>query len=306
MLVVAVIVCIFVAFHLISGGIFLQLDNLAIVLSHTVYPTFMAWGLCFLFACGYTDMSIGGVVVLGSFATGVLGNMFGYPGAILGGVAVGLILIFINFLIFAFSGIPSWIAGISLAMVYEAIAVAVKLNPTLKPLIETDMNKDIRLFGTFPWSLILLLIGLFIVYLIYNRTTIGLNIRAIGGNQQVSKALGISLIRTLLFVGLITGILIGVAAFIQESYSGQTTVKTGLTSMYMIFQPLAIVLLAQILQRWINIIIAVPICAFIIYSVFTLLTTMGVPSGTLQEASLCIFLIVFGIIGRLGYKGVVK
>ena len=300
------IVCIFLAFHLISGGTFLQMDNLAIVISHTVYPTFMAWGLCFLFACGYTDMSIGGVVVLGSFATGVLGNMYGYPGAVLGGLAVGLILVFINFLIFAFSGIPSWIAGISLAMIYEAIAVAVKLNPTLKPLIETDMNQNIRLFGSFPWSLILLFIGLFIVYLIYNRTTIGLNIRAIGGNQQVSKALGISLIRTLLFVGLITGILIGVAAFIQESYAGQTTVKTGLTSMYMIFQPLAIVLLAQILQRWINIIIAVPICAFIIYSVFTLLTTMGVPSGTLQEASLCVFLIVFGIIGRFGYKGVVK
>ncbi|MCL2492809.1 MAG: hypothetical protein FWF33_02055 [Clostridiales bacterium] len=306
LLVVAVIVCIFLAFHLISGGTFLQMDNLAIVISHTVYPTFMAWGLCFLFACGYTDMSIGGVVVLGSFATGVLGNMYGYPGAVLGGLAVGLILVFINFLIFAFSGIPSWIAGISLAMIYEAIAVAVKLNPTLKPLIETDMNQNIRLFGSFPWSLILLFIGLFIVYLIYNRTTIGLNIRAIGGNQQVSKALGISLIRTLLFVGLITGILIGVAAFIQESYAGQTTVKTGLTSMYMIFQPLAIVLLAQILQRWINIIIAVPICAFIIYSVFTLLTTMGVPSGTLQEASLCVFLIVFGIIGRFGYKGVVK
>jgi hypothetical protein len=60
---------------------------------------------------------------------------------------------------------------------------------------------------------------------------------------------------------------------------GQTTVKTGLTSINMIFQPLAIYLLAQIIRERINIIICVPICAFTPYSIFNLLTMLGVPSA---------------------------
>ncbi len=301
-----VIAVIMVTAHLLTGGRFMTGQNLGVIVSHTVYPTFIAWGICFLFACGYTDLSIGGVVVLGSFAAGIFGNYFGYIGVILGGLVVGTLLIFVNFNIFAFTKIPSWIAGISLAMIYEAVAVFLKVGKATKPLIDTELSRDTRLLGQLPLSIILLGVGLIVVYFIYNRTTIGLNIRAIGGNAHVSKALGINVLRTLLWVGLIAGLLIGVASFIQESYAGRTTVKTGLTSIFVIFQPLAIVLLAQILQKRINIIIAIPLCAFIIYAVFNLLTLLGVPSGTLQETFLGLFLIVFGILGQRDVKGVVK
>lgn len=303
---VASILVLSIIFHYISDGRFLSGSNLSVIISHAVYPTFIAWGLCFLFACGYTDMSVGGVVVLSSFASCVFGNWFGYPGVVLGGLVVGTLLIFINFNIFAFTKIPSWIAGISLAMIYEAVAVFLKYGKVTKPLVVADLNKDYRLLGQLPWSVIILFIGLIAAYFIYNRTTVGLNIRAIGGNKEVAKALGINVIKTLLWVGVISGLFIGAAAFLQQSYSGRTTVKTGLTSMYMVFQPLAIYLLSQILRKRINIIIAVPICAFIIYAIFNLLTILGVPSGTMQETVLGAFLIIFGIIGQRGFKGVVK
>ena len=74
----------------------------------------------------------------------------------------------------------------------------------------------------------------------------------------------------------------------------------------MIFQPLAIYLLAQIIQKHINIVICVPICAFILYAVFNVLTVLGVPSGTLQEAFLGFFIVIFGVIGQRKAKGVVK
>lgn len=301
-----VIVLLSVIFNAISGGRFLSATNISVVISHTVYPAFIAWGLCFLFACGYTDLSVGGVVVLSAFAACVFGNWYGYPGVILGGVIVGTLLIFINFNIFAFTKIPSWIAGLSLAMIYEAAAVFLKMHPVTKPLIDTELNRDLRLLGQIPWSVFLLAAGFIFAYILYNKTTVGFNIRAIGGNKEVARAMGISVLKTLLFVGLISGVLIGVASVIQISYSGRMTVKTGLTSMNMIFQPLAIVLLAQILQKYINIIVAVPICSLIIYAIFNLLTILRVPSGTIQEAVLGAFLVVFGIIGQRGNKGVVK
>ena len=292
--------------YLVSGNNFLEWSNLKGIISRSAYPCFIAWGFCFLFACGYTDMSIGGVVVLGSFASCILGNWFGLPGVIIGGLAVGLLLIFINFLIFTYSGIPSWIAGISLAMIYEALAFLLKISKGTKALISTSLAKEYRVLGQLPWCLILLLIGLVIVYFIYNRTTVGLNIRALGGNRDVAEKLGINTKKTLLFVGLIAGILVGVSCVLQQSYAGQTTVKTGLTSINMIFQPLAIYLLAQIIRERINIVVCVPICAFILYSIFNLLTMLGVPSGTLQEAFLGAFIVIFGIIGSRKVKGVVK
>ena len=302
----AVIAAVLLIFNLISGGSFLEWTNLKGILARAVYPSFIAWGFCFLFACGFTDMSIGGVVVLGSFAACIAGNSFGLPGVFLGGLLVGLLLIFFNFLIYTFSGIPSWIAGISLAMIYEAIAFLLKISKSTKALISTSLAKEYRVLGQLPWSLLFLFVGMAVVYFLYNRTTVGLNIRSLGGNRDVAQKLGINVRRTLLSVGLITGILIGVACFLQQSYAGQTTVKTGLTSINIIFQPLAIYLLAQIIQKRINIVICVPICAFILYSIFNLLTILGVPSGTLQEACLGGFIVVFGVIGSRGVKGVVK
>lgn len=295
-----------VLFNIIAGGRFLDGTNISIIISHIVWPTFVSWGLCFLFACGYTDLSVGAILVLGSFATTILGNRLGYPGVILGGLVVGTLLTFLNFNVFAFTKIPSWIAGISLAMIYEAVAVSLKVNKTTEALIYVEMDKSLRLLGNFPWSVLLLAVGFSAAYIIYNRTSVGLNIRALGGNKEVAKALGINITKTLLMVGIICGIFIGFASIIQQSIAGRTLVKTGLTSIYVVFQPLAIVLLAQVLQKRLNIIIAVPICAVIIFAVFNLLTLLGVPSGTLQEAFLGAFLIGFGIIGQKGYKGVVK
>lgn len=303
---IVVFAAIMVAFHIISGGNFISGTNMTVILSHALWPTFAAWAYCFLFASGYTDMSVGGVLVLGSVASCVFGNWFGYPGVLLGGLVVGTVLIFINFNIFAFTKIPSWIASICLALIYEAIAFALKMGEVTKPLVDTELSRDYRLLGKLPWSLIIVLVGLVVVYYIYNRTTIGINIRAIGGNENVSRALGISVTKTLLGIGLICGILVGIACFMQESYSGRVTVKTGLTSINMVLQPMAIYLLAKVLEKKMNIIIATPICSFIIYAVFNMLTKLGVPSGTLQETVLGIFIIIFGVLGQRGVKGVVK
>lgn len=306
LILIAAMVVVAVVVNLFTGGEFLTVKNVEIIVSNSVYPTFIAWALCFLFACGYTDLSMGGVLVLGSFAACAFGNAFGYPGVILGGLVAGTLLVCINFGIFTATKIPSWIASISLALIYEAMSVFLRSAKLTKPYVDTELSRDLRALGQFPINLIILIAGFIIVYFVYNRTTIGLNVRAVGGNANVSKALGINIARTILAVGLIAGVLMGVACIIQESYNGKTFAMSGLTSIQMIFKPLAIALLAQILQKRINIIVAVPFCSIIIYGVFNIMTFFGVPSGTLQDVFLGAFVVVFGIIGQAGTKEVVK
>lgn len=290
--------------NLWTGGAFLERKNIEIILSNSVYPSFIAWALCFTLACGYTDLSMGGVVVLGSFAACALGNALGYPGVVLGGAVVGTVLVFVNFCIFTFAEIPSWIASIGLALIYEAAALFLRVNRAVRPYVDAELNY--RAIGQFPLNMAVLAIGFAAVYLLYNRTNAGLNIRAVGGNKTVSRALGVNVSKTLLRVGLICGLLLGVAAVLQQSYNRKTYVMSGLTSIQLIFKPLAITLLAQILQKRGNIILMVPVCSILIYAVFNIMTFFGIPSGTLQDVFLGIFVILFGIIGQRGVKEVVK
>ena len=306
LMLIAAMVIVGVVVNLFTGGEFLTAKNIEIIISNSVYPTFIAWALCFLSACGYTDLSMGGVLVLGSFGACAVGNALGYPGVIIGGLVVGTLLVCINFGIFTATKIPSWIASISLALIYEAVSVMLRTSKLTKRLVDTELSRDFRALGQFPLNVILLIVGFVIVYFVYNRTTIGLNVRAVGGNENVSKALGINIGKTVLAVGLIAGLLMGVACIIQESYNGKTFATSGLTSIQLIFKPLAISLLAQILSKRINIILAVPFCSIIIYAVFNIMTFFGIPSGTLQDVFLGAFVIVFGIIGQRGTKEVVK
>ncbi len=292
--------------HLITGGMFLESSNAKAIFSNCVYPCFVAWALCFNFACGYTDLSLGGVIVLGSFTACACGNAWGYPGMIIATLVVCVVLVFFNFFIFAYTKIPSWIASISLAMIYEAIGVFLRANPSTNSYFAAELGKGLRVLAAWPYNLIILVVALVFVYLIYSRTSLGMNARAIGGNANVSKVLGININRTLLCIGLMCGVLIGIASILQESYNVLTTAMSGLVSLQMIYKPLAIALLAQVLQKRINIILAVPFCALIIYGIFNLMTFFGVPSGTLQDLILGIFLIIFGAIGHTRTKEVVK
>ncbi|MGN0734149.1 MAG: ABC transporter permease [Emergencia sp.] len=309
-MIIAGIIIVFIAaciiFNSVYEGKFLNLKNISLIVSHAIIPAFVGWGLCFIFACDYTDMSIGAVIVIAANVAGLGGMNFGYPGVIIGGIGAGILLLTFNFIVFVTTNIPSWIAGIGLAMVYEALAVfysnlMISTGSTLPQLPD-----ELRLLAKAPYIYIVFFIGLVLAYIIYNRTQVGINIRALGSGIKVSQNMGINIKKTLICVGVICGIFVGIAALLNESYNARLTAKSGLTSLAMIFQPMAAVLLAQVLQSKINIIIAVPICSLIVYTIFNMLTIAGVPTGTWQEAVLGAIVIIFGVIAQRKETGVVK
>ena len=148
--------------------------------------------------------------------------------------------------------------------------------------------------------------GFIIAYVTYNKTSIGLNARAVGGNADVAQMMGINTRRALMLGGLMAGFFFGFAGVMKESYAGYVVAQTGLSSLSTVFQPLAAVLLAQALQKHINIAIGIPISTFLIAMIFNILTLMGVPSGTFQEFLLGVIVVVFGITAQRNVKGVVK
>jgi ribose transport system permease protein len=251
-------------------------------------------------------MSIGAVIVIAANAAGILGNQMGYLGVVLGGIGAGVLLLTLNFIIYITTDIPSWIAGIGMAMVYEALAVLYSNSVTQSGGTIVLLNDQWRIFAKPPYIYIIFILGFITAYLIYNRTQIGLNIRALGSGLKISMDMGINIKKTLFYVGVICGFFVGCSAFLYESYNARMTAKAGLTSLAMVFQPMAAFMMAQVLQTKINIIIGIPICSLLLYSIFNMLTIAGVPSGTWQEAVLGFIVILFGVIVQRNSTGVVK
>jgi len=303
---VAAIVAVAVLFDIICDGRFLSWSNINAMAMSAIVTSFAAWGYCFIFALGYLDLSVGAASLLALYAAGILGNKIGIPGVVIGGIIIGIILMTINFNIFAWTKIPSWVAGIGMCLFYESIVAWYSDIVQAQNTVVVVLEHEYRLLAREPYIYIVFAIGLVFTYVMYNRTTLGLNVRAIGSNPDVSKIMGVKIPLTLVLTGVVCGALVGVNAFLLISRAGVIHPITGLGTLYMIFHPLATVLLAQVLSKRINIIVAVPFCAYFVYICFNVLSILGIPAGTLQEAVLGLSVIVFGVIAQRGAKGVVK
>lgn len=300
------IVIIALVVNILFDGKFITAANLNSICTSAAITSFAAWGYCFIFALNYMDLSVGATMVLVIYAAGELGNRIGIAGVVIGGITAGIILMMINFNIFAWLKIPSWIAGLGMCLIYEAIAAFYANTMQAKGGYVVLLNSKFSTLGQAPGIYIVLGIGLIGAYFLYNRSTFGINVRSIGSNPAVAKAMGINITKMIILTGLVCGILIGCAGFLRVSYSLRVYAQTGLTSLSMIFPPLASVFLAQVMSKRINMIVAIPFCALLIYMCFNVLSIMGVQSGTLQETLLGLFVLVFGVIAQRGTTGVVK
>lgn len=308
---IAVVIAVLIALHFATGRVLLSPGNLLILAGNMAVPTIIALGFTFIFTCNITDLSPGAIVLLTANCAGIIGNAcakpaVSIPAMLVGCIAVGVACGFINFTIYRVTKIPPWIAGLGMTMVYEAIVGIYSQARAAQGLQVEFLRDEHRILGTQPWIFIVLVVCVVVSYIIYNHTTIGINIRAAGCNDAVAKTMGINVSKTLIIGGVIAGMFFGVAGVVKESVSIFTPAQGGLTSLSTVFQPLAAVLLAKALSKNINRIIAVPISTFIIVVIFNVLTLFGVPSGTFQEFLLGTVVIIFAIFAQRGVKGVVK
>lgn len=187
-----------------------------LIIAGAVIPTFTAWGLCFLFAANVTDFSIGAMVILGANLAGTWGNSVGIPGVLVGGLLIGICLTMANFLVFNLSKIPSWIAGMGMTLIYESIGVVYSNKRLAEGKQVVQLENELRIFGMSPWIYIILIIGGIVAYILYNKASVGINIRAVGNNPHVAKQMGIPIMKTLLCCGLIAGIFSDALHFLQK------------------------------------------------------------------------------------------
>lgn len=306
LIIIASIIAFFVVFHFATGSKFLTLVNIRTILSHAVVPTIITLGMCFLFSSGVIDLSIGSIVILAANAGGLASTILGYPGLIIGSILGATLLVLFNLKIYMTLKIPSWLLGLGMAMIYETIAMLYSSSQVAKGKQVIDLGNVCRDLGTFPINVIVMAVAIAVAYFIFYRTTAGLNIRAVGSSEPISKIMGIDVNKALIIGGIIGGIFIGLGAAVKESYIGRVMPTSGLTSIGEIYMPLAALLLAQSLDKIFPRIIGIFISSLFVSSLSNILTISGVPSGTWQEVMLAVCIISFGVLSQRKNMGVVK
>ncbi|MCI9149307.1 MAG: ABC transporter permease [Lachnospiraceae bacterium] len=301
-----VILALLVAVNIVVDGKLLTMTNFKILVASATPPTLVAWGFCIIFTGNITDLSPGAVVILAATVSGILGNQFGVPAMVVGGLAAGMGCMFLNFAIYRITKVPPWIAGLGMTMVYEAVIGYYASVCSAKGQKVVTLTGSTRMLGMEPWIYVMLVLGFVIAYLLYNYTSFGIGFRAVGDNENVARVMGIKIDKTLMLGGLAAGFFFGFAGFVKEGYAGFVNAQSGLASLSTVFQPMAAVLLAMALSNYINVIVAVPISTFLIILIFNILTLLGVPSGTFQETLLGLIVICFAVLAQRRVKGVVK
>ena len=249
------IVCVIIA-PLSGNGQLLSLPNILTILEQSSTRMFYALGVAGLILIAGTDLSVCRMVALGSVTTGLIlhpakniVSFFGlepwdFTGLPMGGrLAMALFLsITLCVLFSSFSGffsakfkIHPFISTLSAQLIIYGLLFfgtsgtpVGSIDPKIKDLIGGRwilgaLNGDLI---TFPKLIIPAVIAIFVAWFIWNKTTFGKNMYAVGGNAEAAAVSGINVFAVTMGIFIMAGIFYGCGAFL-EAFRANASAGTG-------------------------------------------------------------------------------
>ena len=223
-----VVLCVIVS---IWSEFFFTGQNMINVLRQISTNLFVASAMTMILITGGIDLSCGWVISLsGVLAAGVM-YRHGLPAfaGVMVGLAVGAVVGFINGFILSRTVLPPFIITYSIGSICRGISYIYSNSENIR----ID-NVSYRWLGTgnigpVPTPVFFLLIVLLIVWLILNKTKMGRNMYAVGGNVHAAEYSGINIKRIRLFMYVFSGIMASVAGVIlsARTYSGRSANGNG-------------------------------------------------------------------------------
>ncbi len=210
-----------VVFEIASQQKLLLPANLVTILNQTFSIMIIALGATFVFAHGGLDVSYGsvfGMSILCAAAVAHAGYVWlSFPVAILAAAACALI----NGGVSVTCGISPFITSICVLFIGRGVLSTVCSSsqiaiPTYMMNLDTWQNK-----------LIVLIVTIAVTAVLFEKTKIGRNNKAIGGNPKSAEQAGVNIGLYRLIAYLISGITIGIASFFSMVRMGSVSSGTG-------------------------------------------------------------------------------
>ena len=249
------IVCVIIA-PLMGNGALLSLPNILTILEQSSTRMFYALGVAGLILIAGTDLSVCRMVALGAVTTGLIlhpskniVSFFGMEPWDFTGLPMGLRLVMALFLSISlcvlfssFSGffsakfkIHPFISTLSAQLIIYGLLFfgtsgtpVGSIDPGIKDLIGGrwilfEFDGDLI---TFPKLIIPAVIAIFVAWFIWNKTTFGKNMYAVGGNAEAAAVSGINVFGVTMGIFIMAGIFYGCGAFL-EAFRANASAGTG-------------------------------------------------------------------------------
>jgi len=226
-----VLAVVIVGFSIIERSAFLSVGNFQNVLVQSAIGMLIALGLTMVLAVGEFDMSIGfvaslaGMLTAQHFAGGFVNNVFALLIVLLAGALVGLV----NGLVVAKLGVNALVGTLGVGSLVVGVnyllteGTPILLDPEAKGLLQLYLGS----LWIFRWPIVILAVVAAIMWLIQNRSTLGLEIQAVGGNRVAAQLSGIKVHRVVITAFIMCGVLAAASGFLITANIGSGQVTGG-------------------------------------------------------------------------------
>ncbi|WP_291649664.1 galactose/methyl galactoside ABC transporter permease MglC [Clostridium sp.] len=244
-----IVLFIMIVFFVIKEPGFLSLKNFTNILSQASTRGILALGVAGLIVLQGTDLSAGRILGFTAIISASLLQSTTYAARMYPDLQA-LPLILPMFLAIVIGGIFGAINGFGVAklkvhafiitlgtqlIAYGASCLYIDRPPLgAQPVANLDerytkfVNGYLKL-GTveIPYLVFYLAIVAAIMWFVWNKTKLGKNMFAIGGNPEAAAVSGVNLVKNIMFIFIISGVLYGLAGFLEAARAGSTTTSTG-------------------------------------------------------------------------------
>lgn len=224
---------------------FLSLKNFTNILTQASTRGIMALGVAGLIVLAGTDLSAGRILGLSAVVSASLlqsveysARMYPSLGEInmliplLISIAIAVVFALINGFGVAVLKIHAFIITLGTQLIaFGLVQIYIESQKGGAQPIGSLQTRYINLsqgsFFGIPNLVIFLIIISTIVWIIWNKTELGKNMFAIGGNMEAAEVSGVNITKNIMLVYILSGVLYGIAAFLEAGRIGSVTASTG-------------------------------------------------------------------------------
>jgi ribose transport system permease protein len=197
---------------------FLSIMNLSNIMLQSSMIIIVALGMTTVMLSNGIDLSVGSVMSLTGVVTGLLlASGSGFVLSILGGVCVGVVCGAFNGVMIAKVGLAPFIATFGMMGIADGASLFTAGGETLyweETTFDVIANGHLLAVPAPVWIIIVIF---FCMYLILYKTPFGINIFALGGNEEGLRLAGVSIVRNKIGIYILSGIIASFAGIMLAS-----------------------------------------------------------------------------------------
>lgn len=245
-----IVLFLMIVFFIIKEPSFLSLNNLSNILSQASTRAILALGVAGLIILQGTDLSAGRILGLTAIISSSLLQSSTYAARmypdlpVLPLIVPLIIAIIVGGAFGAINGfgvaklkVHAFIITLGTQLIAYGFSCLYIDRPPLgaQPIANLDQRYTDFVTGSFqlgplkvPFLVIYLAIIAVVMYIIWNKTKLGKNMFAIGGNPEAAAVSGVNIVKNIMIIFVISGVLYGIAGFLEAARAGSTNSNTGI------------------------------------------------------------------------------